>query len=249
MVENETKRPDIVIFVNGLPLVVVELKSCMREEPFYGVLRRREANGIIFTTMQKFEESADPLSKRRNIIVMADEAHRSQYGLVERVKKDGMVVVGAARVIRDSLPGATFIGFTGTPVSSKDHNTREVFGEYIDIYDMTQAVEDGATRPVYYESRVMNLGLNEDVLRQIDATYELLALNANEQDIERSKKELGNMDICIFCSYRRLIHYLLGKLFCFFQQFIGFNHTLNQVNSFGSFSSNLFACQNQLHRS
>lgn len=154
----------------------------------------REANGIIFTTMQKFEESAEPLSERRNIIVMADEAHRSQYGLTERVKKDGTVVVGTARIIRDSLPGATFIGFTGTPVSSKDRNTREVFGEYIDVYDMTQAVEDGATRPVYYESRVMNLGLNEDVLRQIDATYELLALNANEQDIERSKRELGNME-------------------------------------------------------
>lgn len=154
----------------------------------------REANGIIFTTMQKFEESTEPLSERRNIIVMADEAHRSQYGLTERVKKDGTVVVGTARIIRDSLPGATFIGFTGTPVSSKDRNTREVFGEYIDVYDMTQAVEDGATRPVYYESRVMNLGLNEDVLRQIDATYELLALNANEQDIERSKKELGNME-------------------------------------------------------
>lgn len=157
-------------------------------------LQGREANGIIFTTMQKFEEAAEPLSERRNIIVMADEAHRSQYGLVERVKKDGTVVIGTARIIRDCLPGATFIGFTGTPVSSEDHNTRAVFGEYIDIYDMTQAVEDGATRPVYYESRVMNLGLNADVLRQIDATYELLALNANEQDIERSKKELGNME-------------------------------------------------------
>lgn len=157
-------------------------------------LQGREANGIIFTTMQKFEESADPLSERRNIIVMADEAHRSQYGLVERVKNDGTVVVGAARFIHDSLPNATFIGFTGTPISFKDRNTREVFGNYIDIYDMTQAVEDGATRPVYYESRVMNLGLNEDVLRQIDTTYELLALNANEQDIERSKKELGNME-------------------------------------------------------
>jgi len=158
------------------------------------LLAGRQANGIFFTTMQKFEESAEPLSTRRNIIVMADEAHRSQYGLVERVKKDGTVVVGTARIIRDSLPGAAFIGFTGTPVSSKDRDTREVFGEYIDIYDMTQAVEDGATRPVYYESRVMNLGLNEDVLRQIDTTYELLARSADERDIERSKKELGNME-------------------------------------------------------
>jgi type I restriction enzyme R subunit len=163
-------------------------------EHLSALLAGRQANGIFFTTMQKFEESIEPLSERHNIIVMADEAHRSQYGLTERVKKDGTVVVGAARIIRDSLPNATFIGFTGTPVDSKDRNTREVFGEYIDIYDMTQAVEDGATRPVYYESRVMNLGLNEDVLRQIDTTYELLALNANEQDIERSKKELGNME-------------------------------------------------------
>lgn len=158
------------------------------------LLAGRQANGIFFTTMQKFEEATEPLSERRNIIVMADEAHRSQYGLAERVKKDGSVVVGAARIIRDSLPNATFIGFTGTPVSSRDRNTREVFGEYIDVYDMTQAVADGATRPVYYENRVMNLGLNEDILRQIDATYELLAHNADEQDIERSKKDLGNME-------------------------------------------------------
>lgn len=158
------------------------------------LLAGRQANGIFFTTMQKFEELDEPLSTRKNIIVIADEAHRSQYGLAERVRHDGHVVVGAARVIRDNLPGATFIGFTGTPVSSDDRNTREVFGEYIDVYDMTQAVEDGATRPVFYESRVINLGLNEDTLRQIDATYELLALNADERDIEKNKKELANMD-------------------------------------------------------
>lgn len=169
-------------------------KMVKKEVGLKDYLDGRQANGIIFTTMQKFEESLEPLSERRNIIVMADEAHRSQYGLSERVKKDGSVVIGTARIIRDCLPKATFIGFTGTPVSSKERNTREIFGDYIDIYDMTQAVEDGATRPVYYESRVMNLGLKEDVLRQIDTTYELLALNANEQDIERSKKELGSME-------------------------------------------------------
>jgi type I restriction enzyme R subunit len=125
---------------------------------------------------------------------MADEAHRSQYGLVERVNKDGKIVTGTARIIRDSLPNATFIGFTGTPISAKDRNTREVFGDYIDIYDMTQSVEDGATKPVYYESRVINLGLNEDILRKIDETYELMAANADEKDISRSKKELGSME-------------------------------------------------------
>lgn len=117
-----------------------------------------KANGIIFTTMQKFEELGDnkELSDRKNIIVIADEAHRGQYGLVEKVNKDGKINTGIARIIRNSLPKATYIGFTGTPISSKDRSTIEVFGDYIDIYDMTQAVEDGATCPVYYESRVLN---------------------------------------------------------------------------------------------
>ena len=126
------------------------------------LLAGRQANGIIFTTMQKFEETGEPLSERRNIVVMADEAHRGQYGLTEKVvtkqnEKGELEVktsIGTARIIRDSLPNATYIGFTGTPISSKDRSTREVFGDYIDIYDMTQAVEDEATRPVYYESRV-----------------------------------------------------------------------------------------------
>ena len=106
-------------------------------EHLRALLEGRQANGIFFSTMQKFEETAEPLSKRHNVIVMADEAHRSQYGLAERVKSDGTLVIGAARIIRESFPNATFIGFTGTQISSKDRNTREVFGEYIDIYDMT----------------------------------------------------------------------------------------------------------------
>jgi type I restriction enzyme R subunit len=158
------------------------------------LLNNRKANGIFFSTIQKFEESGEPLSLRRNIVVMADEAHRSHYGLSEKVTKDGKVVIGTARIIRDSLPNATFIGFTGTPIANADKNTREVFGDYIDIYDMTQSVEDGATKPVYYESRVINLGLKEDILKKIDAMYELLAQNADEKDIEKSKKELGNME-------------------------------------------------------
>ena len=109
--------------------------------------------------MQKFEESDEPLSERHNIIVMADEAHRGQYGLAEKIKitknesgeEVAKRVIGTARLIRNTLPNATYIGFTGTPISSKDRSTREVFGDYIDIYDMTQSVEDGATRPVYYE--------------------------------------------------------------------------------------------------
>ena len=167
-------------------------------------LDSRNANGIIFTTMQKFEESATALSQRRNIVVMADEAHRSQYGLSERIKmvtnedgeQEAKRVIGTARIIRDCLPNATFIGFTGTPVSSKDHNTRAVFGDYIDVYDMTQAVEDGATRPVYYESRVVKLNLDEETIKLIDQEYDMIeATNqADEAVIQKSKQMLGKME-------------------------------------------------------
>ena len=168
------------------------------EKPLIGLmdwLNGRKANGIIFTTMQKFEESFECLSERRNIIVMADEAHRGQYGLKEKVDaKTGAIKVGTARVIRNALPNATYIGFTGTPISMKDRNTREVFGDYIDTYDMTQAVEDGATRPVYYESRIINLKLDDATLKLIDQEYDLMANNADPEVIEKSKKELGQME-------------------------------------------------------
>lgn len=185
-------------------------KDFLRQDPIQAesrdnlktLLAGRQANGIIFTTMQKFEESDEPLSERKNIIVMADEAHRGQYGLAEKIKivknEDGKEeakrVIGTARIIRNSLPNATYIGFTGTPISSKDRSTREVFGDYIDIYDMTQAVEDGATRPVYYESRVIKLNLNQEILDKIDAEYDLMALNADNEVIEKSKRELGQME-------------------------------------------------------
>ena len=162
----------------------------------------RKANGIIFTTMQKFEESFDVLSDRRNIIVMADEAHRSQYGLEEKVKmtinergqEEAKLKMGIARTIRNSLPNASYIGFTGTPISMKDKSTREVFGNYIDIYDMTQAVEDGATRPVFYESRVIKLKLNEETIHLIDQEYELMSESSSEIVIEKSKKQLARME-------------------------------------------------------
>ena len=112
----------------------------------------------------------------------------------EQGEAEARIVVGNARIIRDALPNATFIGFTGTPVSSKDRNTREVFGEYIDIYDMTQAVEDGATRPVYYESRVIHLKLDENTLKLIDSTYDVLEQQADAVTIEKSKKMLGQME-------------------------------------------------------
>ena len=159
------------------------------------LLSNREANGIIFTTMQKFQESSEPLSERRNIVVMSDEAHRGQYGLEEKVdEKTGKIKRGIARIIRNSLPNATYIGFTGTPISSKDRSTKEVFGDYIDIYDMTQAVEDGATRPVYYESRVIHLNLDPEILKLIDEEYEIMAQNTDEHIIEKSKRELGKLE-------------------------------------------------------
>ncbi len=177
-------------------------KDFLRQEPVQATSREHlkkllngiKANGIFFTTMQKFEESEEPLSTRRNIIVMADEAHRGQYGLAEKITKDGKIKTGTARVIRNSLPNATFIGFTGTPISKKDRNTQEVFGNYIDIYDMTQAVEDGATRPVYYESRVVKLNLDKETLKKIDDEYDLMAQNADPEVIEASKKKLGQME-------------------------------------------------------
>lgn len=284
-IENSNKRPDVILFLNGMPVVLVELKSPSREETnasegylqirnymqeipsmfiyncvcvisdhltskagtitsgedrfmewktkdgnyentqyaqfdtfFEGMFEKarlldiiknficfsndglkdwlegRQANGIIFTTMQKFEESSEPLSKHRNIIVMADEAHRSQYGLKEKIDaKTGEIKTGTARIIRDSLPNATYIGFTGTPIAAKGRNTREVFGDYIDIYDMTQAVEDGATRPVYYESRVIKLKFDEPTLHLIDQEYDIMANNADPEVIEKSKKELSQM--------------------------------------------------------
>ena len=172
------------------------------KEHLKSLLLGRKANGIIFTTMFKFERGESALSERRNIVVIADEAHRGQYGFDERIiigenaegEKEVRISVGTARVIREALPNATFVGFTGTPIAQKDKNTREVFGDYIDVYDMTQAVMDGATRPVYYESRVIHLKLDESTLKLIDATYSLLEAQADPLTIEKSKKMLGQME-------------------------------------------------------
>ena len=172
------------------------------KEHLKSLLNGRSANGIIFTTMFKFERGESPLSERRNIVVMADEAHRGQYGFDEKIvmkenelgEKEAHTVTGNARIIHDALPNAIFIGFTGTPISVKDRNTREVFGSYIDIYDMTQAVEDGATRPVYYESRVVHLRLDPNTLSLMDSTYDILEQQSDAATVEKSKKMLGQME-------------------------------------------------------
>ena len=159
------------------------------------MLKNRHSGGIIFTTMQKFDDWDGPLSDRQNIIVMTDEAHRGQYGMEEKIDTEGNVHIGAARKIRNSLPHASYIGFTGTPISDKDRDTREIFGDDIDVYDMTQAVNDGATRPVYYESRVIKLKLNDEILAKIDAEYDRLRdEGASEIDLEENKKEMSHMD-------------------------------------------------------
>src|SRR6059036_4344492 len=139
-----------------------------------------EAGGVVFTTLQKFlpEEKGDKhpvLSERRNIVVIADEAHRSQYDFID----------GFARHMRDALPNASFIGFTGTPIEVTDKNTRAVFGDYISVYDIQRAVFDGATVPIYYESRLAKLELKESERPKIDPEFE----EATEgEEVERKEK-------------------------------------------------------------
>ncbi len=161
-------------------------------------LLKVKAGGIVFTTIQKFEEGDDVINERSNIIFMADEAHRSQYGLEAKLDKTtGEWKYGMAKHMRDALPNATFIGFTGTPIDMKDKSTTEVFGEYIDIYDMTQAVDDGATVPIYYENRTAKLKLNEDILKKIDEEYAALAGESTEIEIEKSKADLTSIEAVV----------------------------------------------------
>lgn len=210
LLQQELSQPTIVVITDRNDLddqLYTQFSKCkefLRQTPIQAnsrenlkeLLSGREANGIIFTTMQKFEESDEPLSERRNIIVMTDEAHRGQYGFEEKVDTTtGKISIGTARIIHNSLPNASYIGFTGTPISTKDRDTVEVFGDYIDIYDMTQAVNDGATCPVYYESRVINLNLDDATLQALDDEYELLAEEgATTEQIEKSKKEMSHLE-------------------------------------------------------
>jgi len=152
-------------------------------------LRDLQTGGLIFTTIQKFREGTGLLSDRRNIIVMTDEAHRSQYGDEHYDSKAQKTKKGFALIMREALPNAMFIGFTGTPISERDRDTEEVFGNYIDVYDMTQSVADGATRPVYYESRVIKLNLDDETMRQLDIEFDKLAdEGATAEQIEDAKR-------------------------------------------------------------
>lgn len=161
----------------------------------FELLEKRRSHGIIFSNIQKFKDRNEPLTTRNDVIVISDEAHRSQSNTKAKIdSKTGEIKIGFAAIVRKLLPNAAFIGFTGTPIEADDKDTRDVFGNYIDIYDMTQAVEDGATVPVYYESRLIQLNLDDESLRLLDAEYDKLSdEGAEEEDIKRSKQENAHL--------------------------------------------------------
>ena len=164
---------------------------------------RRASGGVIFTTIQKFwpanGEAAYPmLSERRNIVVIADEAHRSQYGLQMRFKrKTGKIAHGFAKYLRDALPRASFIGFTGTPIEKDDRNTRLVFGDYIDVYDISRAVEDGTTVPIYYENRLARIELPDEEKPKIDAEIKELTEDETIFEQERLKRKWSTVEALV----------------------------------------------------
>ncbi len=154
-------------------------------------LSERESGGIIFTTVQKFalleEEVRHPvLNGRHNIVIISDEAHRSQYGLKAVLSADGSYKYGYAKHMRDAIPNATFIGFTGTPIAREDRDTRRVFGEYVSIYDIQDAVDDGATVPIYYESRLAKLDLNHKEIEALSQEFDEII--EDEEDISSKEK-------------------------------------------------------------
>ena len=168
-------------------------------------LLNRPSGGIIFTTIQKFglgddEDSFPMLSDRHNIVVIADEAHRSQYGFKAKLDSEsGAIKYGLAKFLRDGLPNATFLAFTGTPISQYDRDTQAVFGEYVSIYDIQQAVDDGATVPIYYESRLAKINLNQAELPHIDEEVEeiLDSETADEREKEKAKSQWSALEAIV----------------------------------------------------
>jgi type I restriction enzyme R subunit len=238
IVENgRNKRPDLILFVNGLPLVVIELKNAADEnatlqsafrqvETCKQLLRQKpvqaedgeklkgllsvNSGGVIFTTIQKFqpeegENVYETLTGRSNVIVIADEAHRTQYGFKAKtveVKNEADEVIGSeikygfAKYLRDALPNATYLGFTGTPIETADINTPAVFGHYIDVYDIAQAVEDGATVRIFYESRLAKVELSEEgrkLIESLDRELETEEMN----DVQLAKAKWTQLEALI----------------------------------------------------
>ena len=180
----------------------------------------RPSGGVVFTTIQKFAtesgETAYPvLTDRRNVVVIADEAHRSQYGFRARLAyKTGEISYGFAKYLRDALPNASFIGFTGTPIEKEDVNTPAVFGEYIDVYDINRGVEDGATVPIYYESRLARIELDEDEKPMLDDEIAELIEDEAEGEQERLKRRWANAEAVVGTEKRlRLIAWDLVEHF------------------------------------
>lgn len=175
--------------------IQIESRSHLNEE-----LEGRISGGIFFTTLQKFEEETGLFSDRDDILVLVDEAHRSHYGIEATIKfdKDKMEAYkkyGTAKFLHNAFPNATYIGFTGTPVETKDRSTTDIFGDIIDVYDMTQAIMDGSTVPIMYESRMARVGLNEKILAEIDDYYSMLESEegVEEYKIAESKKAMATM--------------------------------------------------------
>jgi len=203
----ELKNPTVVVVTdrknldNQLFDTFNDAKALMRQQPEMANSRddlrekigTRVSGGVVFTTIQKFapedgEDSFPVLTDRRNIFVFTDEAHRSQYGFKARIDKFNKYKVGYAQPLRDALPNATFIAFTGTPVEQADKNTRLVFGEEIDVYDMAQANEDGATVPIYYENRLVELDISDEAKKELDELAEGL-IEDEEDDIQANLKK------------------------------------------------------------
>ncbi|MDO5675899.1 MAG: type I restriction endonuclease subunit R [Propionibacteriaceae bacterium] len=165
-------------------------------------LLRRASGGIVFTTLQKFapeagDDSNPVLTDRRNVVVVADEAHRSQYGFSQALTATGQIRTGLAKHMRDALPGATFLGFTGTPIESTDKSTRAVFGDYIDVYDLTRAVEDGATVKIYYESRLAKVALSEDDRDALDDLADEITSEVDEDEAIKAKSKWARLEAIV----------------------------------------------------
>jgi len=163
---------------------------------------KRASGGIVFTTLQKFapgeDDDANPvLTDRRNVVVVADEAHRSQYGFGETLDRHGRLRSGLAKHMRDALPGATYIGFTGTPIESNDKSTRSVFGDYIDVYDLTRAVEDGATVKIFYESRLAKIDLSDDDLAALDELADEITETVEEDAATAAKSRWSRLEAIV----------------------------------------------------
>ena len=189
-------------FLNCEPTIAESRKDLLEK------INTVKQGGIIFTTIAKFDKEDLPKNDRNNIIVMTDEAHRSHYGLYEKVRyikdeendiSEAVFTYGIEKYIRDALPNATFIGFTGTPVSTKEKQTTDIFGEIIDVYDMTQSIIDGSTVKLYYESRLAKVWTDEKLLKQIDSYYDDLENSGkgDAQSIERSKAEMSKIKVIL----------------------------------------------------